>query len=193
MILFLWHYFAPAVRSQCSCEITMKNSQLFPSCIQVQTNGSPNVDQSGSASLSFRSTHPSVVLIYYWGWQLHWRKIIPNLWQNARGTFKISFPAMAEGKQSAAFHHEACEPSVLDRDTKKVLQALCEAVWASKQQPNTAERWGVSHCLPTRTQVGHLGLVLGVNSLWSRAGQGSTHQSIHQVARANWTLLCNRR
>lgn len=77
----------PTVRSQCSCEITMRNSQLFPYCIQVQTNSSPSMDQSGSASLSFRSTHPSVALPYYSGWQMHWRKITPNLWQNARGTF----------------------------------------------------------------------------------------------------------
>lgn len=47
---------------------------------------------------------------------------------------------MAEGKQSAALHQEACEPSALGLDTQKHLQALCEAVWASKQQPSAAER-----------------------------------------------------
>lgn len=95
---------------------------------------------------------------------------------------------MAEGKQSAALHQEACEPSALGLDTQKHLQALCEAVWASKQQPSAAEIWGVSHCLPTRTQTFkvHMGPVLGVSSLWS-----STHQSIHQVAQANWMLLSN--
>lgn len=47
---------------------------------------------------------------------------------------------MAKGKQSAALHQEACEPSVLSVGRQKDLQALCEAVWASKQQPSAAER-----------------------------------------------------
>lgn len=51
---------------------------------------------------------------------------------------------MAKCKQRAALHQEACEPSVLGLGTQKDLQALCEAAWASKQQPSAAEVRGVS-------------------------------------------------